>query len=45
MSELQLASVTQRSFMQVNPHRPSQSGSLQIGLLGSYSGLLQLQRG
>jgi hypothetical protein len=34
MSELQLVSVTQRSFVQVNAQIPSQSGSLQIGLVG-----------
>src|SRR6478735_7300060 len=45
MSELQLTSVTQRSSVQVKVQMPSQSGSVQIGLEGRYSGFVQLQRG
>jgi len=45
MSELQLASTMQRSSLQVYPQTSTQSGSLQMGFVGAYSGLVQLQRG
>jgi hypothetical protein len=45
LSAVQLVSVTQRSLVQVKPQIPSQSGSVQIGFVGAYSGFLQLQIG